>query len=89
MPRTATTYCDSWPTWSTSPRSRPVTSVVSPASVRSSRTTFLTLLQQSKVDLLRAGFQALKALAMMAYYKQPPSWKAIGYAGPVVDWGKQ
>ncbi len=46
-------------------------------------------LEQSNVDLLRAGFQALKALAMMAYYKQPASWKAIGYSGPVVDWGKK
>ena len=46
-------------------------------------------LQQSKVDLLRAGFQALKALSMMAYYKQPSSWQAIGYTGPVVDWGKK
>lgn len=49
----------------------------------------LRSLEQSSVDLLRAGFQALKALSMMAYYKQPASWKAIGYTGPVVVWGKQ
>jgi hypothetical protein len=49
----------------------------------------LRSLEQSNIDLLRAGFQALEALSMMAYYKQPASWKAIGYDGPVVDWGKQ
>jgi len=48
----------------------------------------LRSLEQSNVDLLRAGFQALEALSMMAYYKQPASWKAIGYDGPVVDRGK-
>lgn len=46
-------------------------------------------LQQSHIHLLRAGFQALKALSMMAYYKEPESWKAIGYTGPVIVWGKQ
>lgn len=46
-------------------------------------------LEASDVDLLRAGFQALKAVSMMAYYKQPASWKALGYDGPVVDWSGQ
>ncbi len=47
----------------------------------------LQAVEQSSVDLLRAGFQALKAMAMMAYFRRPESWKQLGYAGPVVDWG--
>jgi ABC-type amino acid transport substrate-binding protein len=46
----------------------------------------LASLEQSSVELLRAGFQGLKALAMMAYYRTDASWKALGYGGPVVRW---
>jgi hypothetical protein len=46
----------------------------------------LASLEQSRIDLLRAGFQALKAMAMMAYYRKPESWPALGYGGPVVKW---
>lgn len=42
--------------------------------------------ETSSVELLRAGFQALKAMAMMAYWRRPESWKQIGYSGPVVNW---
>ena len=46
----------------------------------------LESLEQSSIDLLRGGFQALKAVAMMAYYRRPASWPALGYGGPVVLW---
>ncbi|MCB9578235.1 MAG: hypothetical protein H6717_14515 [Polyangiaceae bacterium] len=48
----------------------------------------LAALEQSPVGLLRGGFQALKALSMMALYRRPESWAAIGYDGPVVKWDK-
>lgn len=47
----------------------------------------LEAVETSSVNLLRAGFQALKAMAMMAYFRRPGSWQEIGYSGPVVDWG--
>lgn len=49
----------------------------------------LTSLEQSPVGLLRGGFQALKAMAMMALYRQPESWAALGYGGPVVVWPRK
>ena len=48
----------------------------------------LSGLEASDIELLRAGFQALKALAMMALYRLPKSWPAIGYDGPVVKWNE-
>ncbi len=46
----------------------------------------LVELEQSPLGLVRGGFQALKAIAMMALYRSPASWGAIGYDGPVVKW---
>lgn len=46
----------------------------------------LTSLESSSSDLLRAGFQALKALALMAFYRRENTWADLGYAGPVVRW---
>ncbi len=43
-------------------------------------------LESSSSDLLRAGFQALKALAFMALYRREDIWPSLGYAGPVVLW---
>jgi hypothetical protein len=43
-------------------------------------------LEVSDMELLRAGFQALKAVCFLAHYRMPQSWPAIGYAGPVVVW---
>lgn len=43
-------------------------------------------LEQSDVGLLRGGFQALKALAAMAYYRQESAFAPLGYGGPVVRW---
>ena len=48
----------------------------------------LAAIEQSPVALLRGGFQAFKALALMACYAEPESWKALGYAGPVVKWSE-
>jgi hypothetical protein len=48
----------------------------------------LGALEQSPVGLLRGGFQALKALSLMALYRRPESWPALGYDGPVVKWDK-
>jgi hypothetical protein len=44
----------------------------------------LSWLELAPIPLLRGGFAALKALAMMAYYRLEASWPAIGYSGPVV-----
>ena len=44
-------------------------------------------LESSNVELIRAGFQALKALALMGLYQKDEAWKAIGYGGPAVNWG--
>lgn len=46
----------------------------------------MSALETSSVELLRAGFQGLKALAMMALYRRPESWGALAYGGPVVRW---
>lgn len=43
----------------------------------------LTSLNGSSLPLVRAGFEALKAIAFMAYYRLPASWPALGYPGPV------
>jgi hypothetical protein len=47
----------------------------------------LTHLEQSEIGLLRGGFQALKALCLMAYYRKDESFRALGYGGPAVKWG--
>lgn len=46
----------------------------------------LARLEASPVGLLRGGFQALKCLALMAYYRQDAAFAALGYGGPVVRW---
>ncbi len=43
----------------------------------------LESLEQSQISALRAGFEALKAICMMAYYRLPESWGPLGYRGPV------
>lgn len=44
----------------------------------------LQSLESSSIDQLRAGFQALKALALMDFYRRRESWSKIGYDGPVI-----
>lgn len=46
----------------------------------------LTALEQSDIGLLRGGFQALKALSLMACYRRDESFAKLGYGGPVVKW---
>ena len=43
-------------------------------------------LEASRVDLLRAGFQGLRAMVFMSYYRTPAAWRVIGYDGPVQRW---
>lgn len=43
---------------------------------------FLRRWQQSRLSLLRSGYQGLHALIMAAWYGHPQSWPAMGYAQP-------
>jgi hypothetical protein len=45
----------------------------------------LSALQASRSELLRAGFEGLKALVFMGYYRDPRTWAVLGYDGPFVD----
>jgi gluconate 2-dehydrogenase subunit 3-like protein len=44
----------------------------------------LASLEASPVDLLRAGFDGLKALVLMGYYRDARAWAIVGYDGPLV-----
>lgn len=44
----------------------------------------LASLESSEQDLLRGGFEGLKALVFMGYYRDPRTWKMLAYAGPMV-----
>lgn len=44
----------------------------------------LAALEASSVDLLRAGFEGLKSLVFMGYYRDPATWRILGYDGPLV-----
>jgi hypothetical protein len=46
----------------------------------------LGVLETNQLQTLRAGFQALKGLCMMAHYRRDEAWKEIEYSGPVVRW---
>ena len=41
-------------------------------------------LESSWLDELRAGFQALKSLVMMGYYRDPRTFAILEYGGPFV-----
>jgi hypothetical protein len=41
-------------------------------------------LEASSSDLLRAGFEGLKSLVFMGYYRDPRTWGIVGYDGPKV-----
>ncbi len=43
---------------------------------------FLRRWQDSRVDLLKSGYQALHDLVLGAWYADPQTWAAIGYPGP-------
>ncbi len=44
----------------------------------------LASLESSDSSLMRAGFEGLKALVFMGYYKDPRTWPVLGYEGPWV-----
>jgi hypothetical protein len=44
----------------------------------------LASLESSREGLLRGGFDGLKAAVFMGYYRDPRTWKILGYAGPFV-----
>jgi hypothetical protein len=45
----------------------------------------LASLESSSSDLLRGGFEGVKALLFMGYYRDARTWTVIGYDGPRVD----
>jgi hypothetical protein len=44
----------------------------------------LASLEASSSDLLRAGFDGLRSLVFMGYYRDPRTWGIVGYDGPLV-----
>ena len=44
----------------------------------------LSWLESNDQGLLRGGFAAVKSLVFMGYYRDPRTWKILGYAGPLV-----
>lgn len=48
----------------------------------------LAALSSSRSASLRGGFEALKSLAFLALYREPSTWTAIGYPGPVVCYAR-
>ena len=47
----------------------------------------LAATEASSSDLLRAGFDGLKSLVVMGYYRDARTWKILSYAGPFVPAG--
>ena len=45
----------------------------------------LAWMESNSEGMLRGGFDALKSCVFMGYYRDPRTWKIIGYAGPFVD----
>ena len=45
----------------------------------------LASLEQSRVGPLRAGFQAIKSVIMLGYYRDPRTFRILGYGGPLVS----
>ena len=44
----------------------------------------LARLESSSIDDVRAGFQALKGVVMMGYYRDPRSFQILEYGGPLL-----
>lgn len=44
----------------------------------------LRAMSESSIGLMRGGFDALKSLCAMAYFRDARTWDAIGYDGPLV-----
>jgi hypothetical protein len=45
----------------------------------------LASLESSGEDLLRGAFDGLKSLVFMGYYRDPRTWRILGYDGPRVN----
>jgi hypothetical protein len=45
----------------------------------------LASLESSSQDLLRAGFEGIKCLVFMGYYRDARTWRVLGYDGPLVN----
>jgi len=46
--------------------------------------TVLASIETSSHDLLRAGFEGLKSLVFIGYYRDARTWPILGYDGPLV-----
>lgn len=44
----------------------------------------LAATEASSNDLLRAGFEGVKSLVFLGYYRDPRTWEIVGYDGPLV-----
>lgn len=44
----------------------------------------LASIESSSIELLRGGFDGVKALLFMGFYRDPRTWTVIGYDGPRV-----
>ena len=49
----------------------------------------LASLEQSRVGQLRAGFQAIKSVIMLGYYRDPRTFRILGYGGPLLSGQEQ
>lgn len=45
----------------------------------------LASLESSSQDLLRGGFEGIKSLVFMGYYRDARTWRVLGYDGPLVN----
>lgn len=45
----------------------------------------LASLEASSIELLRGGFESVKALLFMGYYRDPRTWSIVGYDGPLLE----
>jgi Gluconate 2-dehydrogenase subunit 3 len=45
----------------------------------------LASLESHGTELLRGGFEGIKALVFMGYYRDPRTWSVVGYDGPLLD----
>jgi hypothetical protein len=45
----------------------------------------LASIESSSTDLLRAGFDGLRSLVFMGYYRDARTWSIAGYDGPLVN----
>lgn len=44
----------------------------------------LRAMESSSIDLLRGGFEGLKSMCFMGYYRDPRTWRVLAYDGPLV-----